>query len=69
MGFVEGGLYKHNGEEEGWVILGLGVRVESVDENGPAVILKAGERIEAYLVVGLDGKRMLLFRLYPSNIL
>lgn len=36
--------------------LRLGVRVESVDENGPAVILKSSESIEADLVVGADGE-------------
>lgn len=36
--------------------LRLGVRVESVEENGPVVGLTTGERIEADLVVGADGE-------------
>jgi hypothetical protein len=36
--------------------LRLGIRVESVEENDTAVILKYGVRIEADLVVGADGE-------------
>jgi 2-polyprenyl-6-methoxyphenol hydroxylase-like FAD-dependent oxidoreductase len=49
--------------------LRLGARVESVEENGPTVILKTGERIEADLVVGADGECMSLLGRYSQNFL
>lgn len=40
----------------------LGVQIGSIDEVGPAVILDGGEIFKADIVIGADGKIILLKR-------
>jgi 2-polyprenyl-6-methoxyphenol hydroxylase-like FAD-dependent oxidoreductase len=45
----------YEGAKDKGVIIRLGSRVVSVDDEHTAVVLQSGERVEADLIVGADG--------------